>query len=220
MAGKRVALVIGNSAYQNVAQLPNPIKDAAAFADMFKKAGFDVVESRQNLKNVDTRRVLNSFFDKVRDADIAVVYYPGHGIEIAATNYIVPVDAALERDRDALDEAVSLDRIVQSIEPAKQLRLIILDACRDNPFAKNIRRTLAARGVARGLARVDPDTPNTLVAFAAKAGSTADDGFGEHSPFTTSLLKHLTVPGLDLRRALGRVRDEGMISTGNRQEPV
>jgi hypothetical protein len=219
MAGKRVALVIGNSAYQNVAQLPNPIKDAAAIADMFKKAGFDVVENRQNLKNADTRRALNSFFDKVRDADIAVVYYAGHGIEIDGTNYIVPVDALLERDRDAFDEAVSLDRIVQSIEPARQLRLIILDACRDNPFAKNTRRTLATRGVGRGLARVDPDTPNTLVAFAAKAGSTADDGFGEHSPFATSLLKYLTVPGLDLRRALGRVRDEVMISTGNRQEP-
>jgi uncharacterized caspase-like protein len=219
MAGKRVALVIGNSAYQNVAQLPNPIKDAAAIADMLKKAGFDVVENRQNLKNADTRRALNSFFDKVRDADIAVVYYAGHGIEIDGTNYIVPVDALLERDRDAFDEAVSLDRIVQSIEPARQLRLIILDACRDNPFAKNTRRTLATRGVGRGLARVDPDTPNTLIAFAAKAGSTADDGFGEHSPFATSLLKYLTVPGLDLRRALGRVRDEVMISTGNRQEP-
>src|SRR5258708_556659 len=169
-AEKRVALVIGNSAYQDVAQLPNPIKDAAAIADMFKRAGFDVVESRQNLKNVDTRRALNSFFDKVRDADIAVVYYAGHGIEIDGTNYIVPVDALLERDRDAFDEAVSLDRIVQTIEPARQLRLIILDACRDNPFAKNTRRTLATRGIGRGLARVDPDTPNTLVAFAAKAG--------------------------------------------------
>ncbi|MBS0528282.1 MAG: caspase family protein, partial [Proteobacteria bacterium] len=219
VAGKRVALVIGNSAYQNVAPLPNPVRDAGAIADMFKKVGFDVVETRQNLKNVETRRTLNSFFDITRDADIAVVYFAGHGIEIDGTNYIVPVDAVLERDRDAFDEAVSLDRIVQSIEPARQLRLIILDACRENPFAKKTRRTLATRGITRGLARVDPDTPNTLVAFAAKAGSTAEDGSGEHSPFTTSLLKNLTIPGLDLRRAFGRVRDDVMNSTGNRQEP-
>ncbi|MCC8936316.1 caspase family protein [Bradyrhizobium sp. Arg68] len=212
-------MVVGNSAYQNVPVLPNPVNDAAAMADLFKGAGFDVVQVYQDLKNSALRRTLNSFFDSVRDADVAVVYFAGHGIEIEGSNYIIPVDAVLERDRDVYDEAVSLDRIVQSIEPARKLRLVILDACRENPFTKSMRRSVAARGISRGLARVDPDTPNTLVAFAAKAGATAEDGVGEHSPFTTSLLKHLTVPGLDVRRALGLVRDEVMSSTNNRQEP-
>ena len=219
MAGKRVALVIGNSAYQNITPLPNPLRDAAAVADMFRKAGFDIVESRSEPQEYETRRALNSFFDSARDADMAVVYYAGHGIEIDGSNYIIPVDAVLDRDRDVYDEAVTLDRVVQSIEPARQLRLVILDACRDNPFAKNMRRTLASRGVTRGLLGSIPMNPNTLIAFAAKAGTTADDGAGAHSPFTTSLLKHLTVPGLDLRRAFGLIRDDVMSSTSNRQEP-
>src|ERR1700742_54526 len=116
LASRRVALVIGNSTYQNVPSLPNPSNDPSAVTDMFKAAGFDVVESRRNLKNAELRRVLNNFFDSSRDADFAVVYYAGHGIEIDGSNYIVPVDAMLERDRDVYDEAISLDRIVQSIE--------------------------------------------------------------------------------------------------------
>jgi Caspase domain len=219
LANRRVALVIGNSAYQNVPSLPNPANDAAAVTDMFKAAGFDIVESRRDLKNADLRRVLNNFFDSARDADYAIVYYAGHGIEIEGSNYIVPVDALLERDRDVYDETISLDRLVQSIEPAKQLRLVILDACRENPFSKSMKRTLATRGISRGLARVDPMTPNTLIAFAAKAGSTADDGIGKHSPFTTSILNHLTSPGLDLRKAFGIIRDEVMAATNNKQEP-
>jgi membrane protein involved in colicin uptake len=219
LANKRVALVIGNSAYQNVPSLPNPVSDAAAVTEMFRTAGFEVVESRRNLKNSELRRVLNNFYDSARDADFAVVYYAGHGIEIDGSNYIVPIDALLERDRDVLDEAIPLDRVVQSIEPARQLRLIILDACRENPFSQNMKRSIATRGITRGLARVDPMTPNTLIAFAAKAGSTADDGNGKHSPFTTSILNHLTSPGLDLRKAFGIIRDEVMVATNNKQEP-
>jgi uncharacterized caspase-like protein len=219
LAAKRVALVIGNSVYQNVPSLANPANDAAAVTDIFKAAGFDVVDSRRNLKNAELRKVLNDFYDRTRDADVAVVYYAGHGIEVDGSNYIVPVDAVLERDRDVYDETISLDRVVQSIEPARQLRLVILDACRENPFAQSMKRTLASRGISRGLARVDPTTPNTLIAFAAKAGSTADDGNNQHSPFTRSILNHLTAPGLDLRKAFGIIRDEVMVATNNKQEP-
>ena len=219
LANRRVALVIGNSSYLNVPSLPNPANDAAAVAQMFKTAGFDIVESRRDLRNAEIRRVLNNFFDSARDADYAVVYYAGHGIEIDGSNYIVPVDALLERDRDVYDETISLDRIVQSIEPARQLRLVILDACRENPFSQSMKRTIATRGISRGLARVDPMTPNTLVAFAAKAGSTAEDGNGKHSPFTMAILNHLTAPGLDLRKAFGIIRDDVMAATNNKQEP-
>jgi uncharacterized caspase-like protein len=219
LADKRVVFVIGNSNYQNVGALTNPANDAAAITEMFKKAAFDVVESRRDLKNTEMRRALRDFTEKARDADIAVIYYAGHGIEVDGTNYLIPVDAVLERDTDAYDEAIALDRILQAIEPAKQLRLVILDACRDNPFAKSMKRTVASRSLGRGLAGVEPSKPNTLIAFAAKGGSTASDGDSKNSPFTTALLKHLAKPGLELGKAFRLVRDDVMNATGNKQEP-
>jgi uncharacterized caspase-like protein len=155
-ADKRVALVIGNSAYQNVNRLPNPAKDAASIGDMLKKAGFDVVNSKQDVTNADMRKMVRDFSDQVRDADVAVVYYAGHGIEIDGTNYLLPVDTRLERDVDVEDEAVSLDRIVRILDPVKKLRLVILDACRDNPFQQTMKRSLSSRGVTRGLGKVEP----------------------------------------------------------------
>ncbi len=134
-------------------------------------------------------------------------------------NYLIPVDARLKADLDVQDEAVPLDRVLQVLEPANKLRLVILDACRDNPFLPTMRRTVATRAVTRGLAQVEPSRPNTLIAFAAKAGSTADDGDGEHSAFTEALLKHIAVHGLDIRLALGRVRDDVLEKTKNAQEP-
>lgn len=219
LADKRVALVIGNSAYKSVAPLPNPAKDAAAIGAMLTKAGFEVVDAREDLVATDMKRLIRDFSDKVRDADIAVVFYAGHGIEVDGTNYLIPVDARLERDIDVDDEAVSLDRIVRILDPAKKLRLVILDACRDNPFDRSMKRSLSSRAVDRGLAKVEPSSPNTLIAYAAKAGSTASDGAGSNSPFTTALLKQLAVPGQDLRKSLGYVRDEVMKATGNKQEP-
>src|SRR6266478_1315156 len=218
-AEKRVALVLGNSAYQNVARLPNPVNDGAVIAATLKNAGFDVVEERHDLTAAETRRALRDFADRARDADIAVVYYAGHGIEVDGTNYLIPVDAKLERDTDVYDEAFSLDRVLLAIEPAKQLRLVILDACRDNPFAKTMKRTVASRAIGQGLAKVEPTSPNMLIAYSAKAGSTALDGDAKNSPFTMALAKHLTTPGLDVRRAFGFVRDEVLKTTSYRQEP-
>src|ERR1700726_2991483 len=208
LAEKRVALVLGNSAYQNVPQLTNPINDGAVVAATLKDAGFDVVDFRRDLPAAETRRALRDFADRARDADIAVVYYAGHGMELDGTNYLIPVDAKLERDTDVYDEAFSLDRILVAVEPAKQLRLVILDACRDNPFARNMKHSLASRSIGRGLAKIEPASPNTLIAYSAKAGSTAQDGDGKNSPFTTALAKHLTTPGLDVRKAFGFVRDD------------
>jgi uncharacterized caspase-like protein len=218
-AGKRVALVIANSAYQHAPSLTNPVNDGSVMARTLKEAGFDIVDSRHDLSALDTRRVLREFADATRDADIAVVYYAGHGIEVEGSNYLIPVDAKLERDTDVYDEALSLDRVLVAVDPAKQLRLVILDACRDNPFGKTMKRTVASRGIGRGLAQVEPTSPNTLIAYSAKAGFTAQDGDGANSPFTVALSKHLTTPGLDVRRAFGFVRDEVLKSTGNKQEP-
>lgn len=218
-ADKRVALVIGNSDYQHASRLPNPVNDAGAVSILLQSAGFEVVETRNDLTNREMRRIVNDFTDKTRGADIAVVFFAGHGIEVGGNNYLIPTDAALARDIDVEDEAISLERILKVIEPARRLRLVILDACRDNPFDKKMQRTILARSFGRGLARIEPTTTDTFIAFAAKHGSVAADGEGINSPFTTSLLKHMTVPGLDLRKVFGLVRDEVMTTTSNRQEP-
>src|SRR3984885_7442559 len=218
-AEKRVALVIGISNYQQVPRLANPVRDADAIAGLFKKAGFDVVDEKRDLGIADMRRVVREFSEKSRDADIAVVYYAGHGIEVDGTNYLVPSDAKLVSDFDVEDETVSLDRVLKALEGTKRLRLVILDACRDNPFANTMKRSLASRSVGRGLAKIEPAMSDTLIAFAAKTGAVASDGDGANSPFATALVKHIAEPGLDLRLAFGRVRDDVLKSTGNRQEP-
>ena len=219
LAERRVALVIGNSAYRNVATLPNTLNDANAMAALFRKAGFDIVDTRQDLGVVDFKRAVREFMITARSAEIAVMYYAGHGIEASGTNYLIPVDAKLASDYDAEDEAVSLDRIVRALEPAQRLRLIILDACRDNPFVQKMQRSIAMRAAASGLAKIEPMSTDTLIAYAAKAGSVSYDGTGGNSPFTTALLKYIAEPGLDIRIALGRVRDDVLKTTGKRQEP-
>ena len=219
LAEKRVALVIGNSAYKSAPKLANPVSDAGLIGGMLKKAGFDTVDIRQDLNASEMRKALREFGARTRDADVAIIYYAGHGLEVDGTNYLIPTDAALETDTDVYDEALPIDRVLVSIEPAKQLRLVILDACRDNPFAKTMKRTVASRAIGRGLAKVEPTSPNTMIAFAAKAGSTASDGDSRNSPFATALADHLPKPGLDLRKAFGFVRDDVLRSTANKQEP-
>ena len=218
-AERRVALVIGNGDYRNVSKLPNPVRDADAFEKMLRGVGFETVEVKRDLGRDAMRRALRDFSDKIREADIAVVFYAGHGIEVNGANYLIPVDAALERDIDVEDETVPLDRVSQVLEPAKRLRLVILDACRDNPFVRSMQRTVGTRSIGRGLAKVEVVTTDTLIAFAAKAGSTAEDGKGGNSPYTSALVRHLATPGLDVRLAFGRVRDEVLKSTNSRQEP-
>jgi uncharacterized caspase-like protein len=219
LAEKRVALVIGMSKYREVPRLTNPARDAEAMTVLFKKAGFDRVDSQRDLGIADLRRAIREFSDVAHDADIAVVYYAGHGIEVDGTNYLIPADAKLLSDFDIEDETISLDRVLKALDPAKRLKLIILDACRDNPFAKSMKRSVASRSIGRGLAKIEPTMSDTLIAFAAKAGAVASDGEGDNSPFATALVKYIAEPGLDLRLAFGRVRDDVLKSTGYRQEP-
>lgn len=218
-AERRVALVIGNSAYKSAPRLTNPVNDASLVGGMLKKAGFDQVDVKLDLNAAEMRRALRDFGGRAREADVAVVYYAGHGIELDGTNYLIPTDATLETDSDVLDETLPLERALFAVEPAKQLRLVILDACRDNPFAKTMKRTIAARAIGRGLAKVEPTSPNTMIAFAAKAGSTASDGDSKNSPFAAALVERLPTPGLDLRKAFGFVRDDVLKNTGYKQEP-
>jgi WD40 repeat protein len=218
-ADQRVALVMGNSAYQHVPRLSNAVNDAAVLAETFRKAGFAVVEAHNDLTATEMRRTLRDFATKARDADIAVIYYAGHGIEVDGNDYLIPTDAQLNSDADVYDETVGLDRVQVAIESTRKLRLVILDACRDNPFSKNMKRVTASRSIGRGLAKVEPASPNKLVGFAAKAGFTALDGDGKNSPFAIALSNHLATPGLDLRKAFGYVRDEVLKATDYKQEP-
>jgi uncharacterized caspase-like protein len=218
-AEKRVALIVGNASYAHIAGLPNVRNDAAAMLELLKAANFGEVDALYDLNVHQLRRALKMFARKAADADVAVLYYAGHGIEVGQTNYLIPVDARLATDFDVEDESVPLDRVLQAMEPARRLRLVLLDACRENPFLKSMKRTVATRSVGRGLGRVEPAAANTLIAFATKPNAVAEDGKGPNSPFTAALVKHLLTPGLDLRIALGKVRDEVMVATGGRQEP-
>ena len=219
-AADRVALVIGNSEYQHAPKLSKPANDANAIGIMLEGAGFDVVERRNDLTSMDMRRALRDFSRRVRGADVAVVFYSGHAIEIGGSNFLIPTDAKLDRDIDVEDEAISLDRLMNMVEPARRLRLVILDACRDNLFVERMKRNITSRSIGRGLAEVDPIMSDMLVALAAKAGSTAPDGEGNYSPFTTALLQHLAAPGLDLRFAFVRIRDDVIKMTNNLQQPM
>jgi len=219
-AEKRVALVIGNSAYRNAPALANPANDAAAVAESLRKAQFDIVESKRDLNNEEMGRALREFGVKARDADVAVVFYAGHAIQFAGANYLLPIDALLERDTDAPNEGIPLARVLQLIEPAKKLRLVILDASRDNPFRQKMQHASATRASAReGLTAVRPREPNTVIALSATAGTIAPEGSGANSPFTTALVAHLTTPGLDVSEAFARVRADVWKATNNQQLP-
>ena len=217
-ADRRVALVIGNGEYQHAGELTNPPNDAKAISDLLTRAGFDVVDHRQDVGVLEFKRAVREFMEKSANADIAIIYYSGHGIEFDGVNYLIPVDASLSGALDVDDETVSLDRLLNATSNTKKLSLIILDACRENPFPKG-QDGRATRGIAQGLSSVALNGNNTLIAYAAKAGSVSYDGAGANSPFTSALLKYLTLPGLDVRIAFGKVRDEVMTETGGKQEP-
>lgn len=218
--GRRIALVIGNSAYQYVPALPNPRRDAAIVADALRQADFQVVTLRNDLGREQLIDALRDFAKQAEGADWAVVYYAGHGMEVAGVNYLVPVDARIRTDRDINLEAVSIDQVLNAVERAKQLRIVLLDACRDNPFASQMKRTmtLVSRSVTRGLAQMEPD-PGTLVVFAAKHGETALDGDAVNSPFALAFVKNMRIPGLEVRRLFDNVRDDVLEMTGRQQQP-
>ena len=217
-SGVRVALVIGNGGYRNVPALDNPPRDAAAVAAALRKAGFQKVIVENDLRKEKLETALREFGRVAEGADWALIYYAGHGIEMAGVNYLIPTDAKLETDRDVGFETVPLSHVMSAVEGAKKLRLVLLDACRDNPFANQMRRTTASRSIGRGLAAVEPQT-GSLVVYAAKDGETALDGNGNNSPFVTALVKELAVPGVEIRKLFDLVRDDVLEATNNQQQP-
>src|SRR5581483_12379461 len=217
---RRIALVVGNSAYRNVPPLTNPVRDATAIADALRRTGFQTVTLQTDLPREKLVDALRNFAQLADSADWALVYYAGHGIEMGGANYLIPVDAKLSTDRDVGFETVPLDQVLSAVEGAKRLKLVLLDACRDNPFASQMRRTMAtaSRSIGRGLASIEPES-GTLVVYAAKHGETALDGDGVNSPFATAFMKNIQTPGLEVRRMFDFVRDDVLDMTSRRQQP-
>ncbi|MDE0390693.1 MAG: SUMF1/EgtB/PvdO family nonheme iron enzyme [Rhodospirillales bacterium] len=217
LAWQRVALVIGNASYAHAPSLANPLNDANDIGAALERLGFAVTRM-DDADQVELRRGLQHFSLAASASEMAVVFYAGHGIEVDRRNFLIPVDARLLSDADVEFEAVPLDLLSRAVERAKGLRLIILDACRDNPFAVAMQRSGATRSIGRGLGSVEP-SGETLVAYAAKEGTVAADGEGRNSPYTSALLAHLEEPGLEVGLMFRKVRDAVLAATGGRQEP-
>jgi tetratricopeptide (TPR) repeat protein len=218
---RRVALVIGNSAYRSEAFLPNPRRDAKAVADALRQTGFQSVDLKMDLDRDGMVKALRAFRDQADKADWALIYFAGHGIEINRINYLVPVDAKLLDDRDVKAETVSYEELLDAAGGARTLRLLVLDACRVNPFKDSMRRTLASRGSTdRGLAPPPEPEAGTIVVYSAKDGQVAaDDADGVNSPFARAFVSELKVPGLEVRRLFDNVRDDVLDVTKRRQQP-
>ena len=216
-AERRVALVVANGAYEHVAALRNPANDGKALAAVLRGLSFDVREA-YDVGLSTFGKVLKDFGDLADGADWAVIYFAGHGMEIAGTNYLIPVDARLELQRHVEDEAMPLARVLGKVAGASKMQLVILDACRNNPFVAKMRQSgRATRSVSIGLASIEPES-GVLVAYAARDGTTALDGEA-NSPFLEALVKHIGEPGLEINLLFRKVRDEVLTKTSRQQEP-
>jgi hypothetical protein len=220
-ADKRVAFVVGNGAYKNVAPLPNPAVDAKSMAKLLRNVGFDVVEGSNLTRDKMTEKLLD-FGKKAEGADVALFFYAGHGIAVNGTNYLLPVDADLKSEMDVkLGAAINIDLTLEQTMSDAKVKLVFLDACRDNPFAAKIRSAKATRSVAveSGLAEMK-SSEGTLIAFATGPGQTALDGeAGTNSPFTRALLANIATPGAEIQQAMTKVRAQVNEETNKNQLP-
>jgi tetratricopeptide (TPR) repeat protein len=217
-AGHRIALVIGNGAYKNAHALDNPPRDARLIATSLKELGFQTVTLANDLSRDKFFETLKAFSTEAEKADWAVVYYAGHGFEIGGVNYLVPVDAKLAVDKDAETEAVALEQVIAAVAGAHSLRLVMLDACRDNPFAPTMQRTIELKLVDKGFSNIEPSA-GFMVVYAAKHGETALDGQGNDSPFATALAHDIREPHVEVRKLFDIVRDDVWSATKHLQQP-
>ena len=218
-AERRVALVIGNSNYEHAPVLKNPVNDASDMADALARLGFDVVRG-SDLDYAGMRKLVHGFIDKLNGADVALVYYAGHGLQVEGRNYLAPVDAQLVSEADLDFSAIDLNLLVHNMEREHRINIVFLDACRDNPLAVNLARNMGTRSAAvgRGLARAESGV-GTLIAFSTQPGNVALDGDGRNSPFTAALLANIERPGLSVSEVMIAVRNAVLRSTDGRQIP-
>jgi tetratricopeptide (TPR) repeat protein len=214
----RVALIVGNGAYKNVHKLDNPPRDAKLVADALRDVGFQTVTLGNDLTRDKFFEALRVFASQAEKADWAVVYYAGHGLEIGGVNYLVPVDAKLAADRDAENEAVALEQVIAAVGGARKLRLVLLDACRDNPFAPTMQRTIALKLVDKGFSNIEP-AAGFMVVYAAKHGETALDGDGVDSPFAVAIARDIKQPHIEVRKLFDLVRDDVWSASKHQQQP-
>src|SRR3982751_4355655 len=220
-ADRRVAFVVGNGTYKNVAPLPNPPIDAKSMAVALRNIGFDVVEGTNLTRDKMTEKLLD-FGKKAQGADVAIFFYAGHGIAISGTNYLLPIDADIKSEMDVkLGAAINIDLTLEQTMGDAKVKLVLLDACRDTPFAAKIKSNSATRSVnvQTGLAEMKSGE-GTLIAFATGPGQTALDGQeGSNSPFTRALLANLTQPGVEIQQAMTKVRAQVNEETNKGQLP-
>ena len=219
LAGKRVALVIGNGAYTNAPALANPKNDAEDMAAALKALGFEVIAGSDLGKSAMDRKILE-FEKALTGADAGVFHYSGHGLQVAGVNYLVPVDASLESAAALRIEAVRLDFVQETMEQQTKTNILFLDACRNNPLSRNLARALGTRSaeIGRGLAAVESGA-GTLISFSTQPGNVALDGAGRNSPYSGPLVKALAAPGEDVLSMLTGVRNAVMAATGDKQVP-
>src|ERR1700726_2294039 len=219
LADKRVAFVVGNGAYRNVAPLPNPAVDAKSMAKLLRSVGFDVVEGANLTRDKMTERLLE-FGKRAEGADVALFFYAGHGIAVNGTNYLLPVDADLKSEMDVkLGAAINVDLTLKQTMADAKVKLVFLDACRDNPLAAKIRSAKATRSLSVSSRLADMKSgEGTLIAFATGPGQTALDGeAGTHSPFTRALLANIAAPGVEIQQAMTKVRAQVNEETNRNQ---
>lgn len=221
---KRVALVIGNSKYVHAVALPNPANDAQLIASTLRNAGFEVIEGVDQ-DNAGMHSLISRFTEEAYDADLAVIFYAGHGMQVDGKNFLIPVDAELTSPAYLKTRTVQIDEFMAALPPDPAVGVIILDACRDNPLARTLAASLPkSRSLGSGLAPIEArsdgvGTGGILIAYATDPGAIAFDGNGVDSPYSTALARHLTEPGVEIQSALTRVRGEVTETTQGRQRP-
>jgi tetratricopeptide (TPR) repeat protein len=215
---RKVALIIGNGAYKNAQPLPNPPRDARLIASTFRELGFASVTLAPDLTRDKFFAALHEFGREAETADWALVYYAGHGMEIGGVNYLIPTDAMLAADHDAETQAVALEQVIASVAGARKLRVVMLDACRDNPFEKTMQRTMALKLVSKGFSSIEPEA-GFMVVYAAKHGETALDGDSDNSPFAKALARDIRAPQVEIRKLFDIVRDDVLNATKRAQQP-
>jgi len=216
-AEKRVALVIGNSAYRHTASLKNPSNDATDVAGKLRALGFDVIDGT-DLSKTDMEARIRAFADKLRGSDVGLFFFAGHGLAADGRNFLAPVDAKLQSETDLDFEAVELSLVLKQMERNSRVSLVFLDACRDNPLATNLAATSRSLQVTRGLARVDRAV-GMMIAFSTQPGNVALDGDGRNSPFTNALLRHIDAEGSSINDVMIEVRNDVLKATDGKQVP-
>ncbi len=219
--GRRIALVVGNAAYQHTAALTNPANDAADVAAALRDLGFTVIDGIDVTKR-DLELKVREFAGALVDADTALFFYAGHGLRVGDANYLVSVDARLASERDLDFDAVRVDFVLRQMEIDREQKtnIVFLDACRDNPLSKNLARTMGTRSAAvgQGLAQIKSGV-GTFISFSTQPGNVALDGQGRNSPFTAALVKNIHTPGRTLTGLMTEVRRDVLSATGGRQVP-